>query len=99
MPEKGTMRANVRTPAGSYLSGSPGVAPGSSVVNPTAVFDGLICAIPASLRIGSDTGVPPELNSPKYPAVDLSCAALRAFADVASGVQVAACAVESSSGL
>ena len=61
------------------------------------MFAGLICGTPASLRIGIETADAPELNSPMYAAVASSCAALRAFAVVASGVHEPACAVESSS--
>jgi hypothetical protein len=61
------------------------------------VLAGLSCGTPASLRIGSDTAVAPELNSPMYMAVVSSWAARRALAEVASGVQEPACAVESSS--
>jgi hypothetical protein len=39
-------------------------APGSSVVRPTAVFAGLIWAIGTSFRIGIETALAPELNSP-----------------------------------
>jgi hypothetical protein len=64
---------------------------------PTAVLPGLTCARPASLRIGSDTAVAPELNSPMYPMAESSPAALSALADVALGSQPPAWAVESSS--
>ena len=72
--------------------------PGSSEVMPTAVLPGLTCAIPASLRIGSDTR--------RRAGVELADVAdrrrrpepaLRALADVAPGSQPPAWAVESSS--
>ena len=43
---------------------------------------GEICGTPPSFRIGIETALAPELNSPMYTAVVSSCAALRAFADV-----------------
>jgi hypothetical protein len=60
------------------------------VVRPTYVLAGEICGTPASERIGIDTFEAPELNSPMYAAVEESCAAFRAFAEVASGVQLPA---------
>jgi hypothetical protein len=50
-----------------------------------------------SFKIGIEIALAPELHSPMYAIALSSCAALRAFADVASGVQVPAWAVESSS--
>ena len=61
------------------------------------MFAGEICGTPPSLRIGIEIAEAPELNSPMYAAALSSCATLRALAEVASGVQVPACAVESSS--
>ena len=58
---------------------------------------GEICGTPPSLRIGIEIAEAPELNSPMYTAVLSSCATLRAFADVSSGVQLPAWADESSS--
>jgi hypothetical protein len=51
---------------------------------------GEICGTPASERIGIETFDAPELNSPMYTAVESSCAAFSALADVASGVQLPA---------
>ena len=62
------------------------------------MFAGEICGTPASERIGIETFEAPELNSPRYAAVDSSWAAFSALAEVASGVQLPACAVESSNG-
>src|SRR3954454_12152951 len=50
----------------------------------------------ASFRIGSEMAVAPELNSPRYAIAPLSCAALRALADVLPGSHLPADAVASS---
>ena len=60
------------------------------MVRPTAVFAGLSCRIGTSFRIGIEIALAPELNSPMYATALSSWATLRAFADVASGVQVPA---------
>ena len=59
------------------------------------MFEGLICAIPASLRIGIEMALAPELNSPMYAIVESSLAARRALLAVRSGVQDPARAVAS----
>ncbi len=44
------------------------------------MFAGLIIGMPAWLRIGSETSVQPELNSPRYATAFGSVAALRPLA-------------------
>ena len=62
------------------------------------MLDGLICGMPALFRTGSETFVPPELNSPRYRIADWSRTALRAFcAAWPSSAVPGFCAVESSS--
>jgi hypothetical protein len=58
-------------------------------------LDGLICAIPASLRIGIEISLAPELNSPRYTIARRSEAAWRAFAAVWPGSHSPATAVAS----
>ena len=67
------------------------------MVSPTYVFDGLICAIPARLRIGSDTSVAPELNSPMYAIAVESPTARPAFFATAALLVAPVAALESSS--
>ena len=65
------------------------------MVSPIAVFDGLIIAIAASLRIGIETALAPELNDPIHAIAPSSRAARRAFAATRSGTQLPARAVAS----
>jgi len=53
--------------------------------------------MPAWFRIGIEIALAPELNSPRYRIVFLSCAALRASVETWPASHLPAVAVESSS--
>ena len=61
------------------------------------MLDGLICAIAARFRIGSDTSVAPELNSPMYAIAVASPAACAAFLVTTALLVAPVAALESSS--